>query len=211
MDSTDRPGQLRRSLRSAVARHASRRQKGERAAQRLLFFFAVCSSGHRLCEWFGLADPSSAVVGLVVVVVAQVFRGILVNDALKEFKAETHILRRLRHPNVILFMGTCTQKREMCIVTGTTLSPPSPIGPSVDLTTAASLCRVRVRLRLPEFMSRGSLNLLLKDESVELGWDLIVKIVRVTFAFLFSCTFLHILAAAAAHHHTHTTPVAIYI
>jgi serine/threonine protein kinase len=66
----------------------------------------------------------------VVVVVVQVFRGILENDALKEFKAETHILRRLRHPNVILFMGTCTQKREMCIVTGTT----STLLPSITAT-----------------------------------------------------------------------------
>src|SRR5262249_35441488 len=47
----------------------------------------------------------------------KVFRGLLHGDSLKEFKSETHFLRQLRHPNVILFMGTCRQKGEMCIVT----------------------------------------------------------------------------------------------
>jgi hypothetical protein len=105
----------------------------------------------------------------------QVFRGILENDLLKEFKAETHILRRLRHPNVILFMGTCTQKREMCIVTGT---PRSPSLAWLVVGRSHTAVRGGGRTHHTEFMSRGSLNNLLKDETVELGWELIIKIVR---------------------------------
>lgn len=72
--------------------------------------------------------------------------GMLHSDSLKEFKAETHILRRLRHPNVVLFMGTCTiNKNEMCIVT--------------------------------EFMARGSLHDVLVNLSIDLNWDLILKMV----------------------------------
>ncbi len=50
-------------------------------------------------------------------------RGILHSDLVKEFRSETHFLRRMRHPNVILFMGTCTniKKNDLCIVTGTVL------------------------------------------------------------------------------------------
>ena len=75
------------------------------------------------------------------------FVGMLHSDSLKEFKAETTILRRLRHPNVVLFMGTCTMgRKEMCIVT--------------------------------EFMARGSLHEVLVDDKVDLGWDLLLKMVQ---------------------------------
>jgi len=71
----------------------------------------------------------------------------LQESLLKEFKAETTILRRLRHPNVVLFMGTCTMgRKEMCIVT--------------------------------EFMARGSLHEVLVDDKVDLGWDLLLKMVQ---------------------------------
>ena len=75
------------------------------------------------------------------------FVGMLQESLLKEFKAETTILRRLRHPNVVLFMGTCTMgRKEMCIVT--------------------------------EFMARGSLHEVLVDDKVDLGWDLLLKMVQ---------------------------------
>ncbi|KAK9814388.1 hypothetical protein WJX72_005059 [[Myrmecia] bisecta] len=34
-----------------------------------------------------------------------------------EFKAEVAIMKRLKHPNVVLFMGACTQPPNLCIVT----------------------------------------------------------------------------------------------
>jgi len=38
-------------------------------------------------------------------------------DVLSEFKNEVAILGRLRHPNVMLFMGACTDSQNLCIVT----------------------------------------------------------------------------------------------
>eukprot|EP01087_Luapelamoeba_hula_P007953 TRINITY_DN1967_c0_g1_i1.p1 TRINITY_DN1967_c0_g1~~TRINITY_DN1967_c0_g1_i1.p1 ORF type:complete len:883 (+),score=141.90 TRINITY_DN1967_c0_g1_i1:59-2707(+) len=78
------------------------------------------------------------------VAVKKVFRGMLTGDSLKEFKTETQILRRLRHPNVVLFMGTCkTEIGELCIVT--------------------------------EFMPRGNLHDVLATETIEISWDLTLK------------------------------------
>eukprot|EP01090_Pellita_catalonica_P004230 TRINITY_DN14069_c0_g1_i1.p1 TRINITY_DN14069_c0_g1~~TRINITY_DN14069_c0_g1_i1.p1 ORF type:complete len:474 (-),score=88.31 TRINITY_DN14069_c0_g1_i1:27-1448(-) len=37
--------------------------------------------------------------------------------ALQDFKKEVEIMSQLNHPNVVLFMGACTQKGKMCIVT----------------------------------------------------------------------------------------------
>ena len=36
---------------------------------------------------------------------------------LQEFKAEVGIMKRLKHPNVVLFMGACTQPPNLSIVT----------------------------------------------------------------------------------------------
>ena len=35
----------------------------------------------------------------------------------QEFKAEVSIMKRLKHPNVVLFMGACTQPPNLSIVT----------------------------------------------------------------------------------------------
>ncbi|KAL6062440.1 putative serine/threonine-protein kinase drkA, variant 2 [Balamuthia mandrillaris] len=78
------------------------------------------------------------------VAVKKIFRTLIHSDSFNEFKAEALILRNLRHPNVVLFMGTCTRRDEMSIIT--------------------------------EFMSRGNLRDVLNDESVDLSWELILKI-----------------------------------
>ena len=36
---------------------------------------------------------------------------------MQEFKAEVSIMKRLKHPNVVLFMGACTQPPNLSIVT----------------------------------------------------------------------------------------------
>jgi len=38
-------------------------------------------------------------------------------DTLEQFKNEIAILGKLRHPNVVLFMGACTEKDNLCIIT----------------------------------------------------------------------------------------------
>jgi len=38
-------------------------------------------------------------------------------EALSDFKKEIAILGKLRHPNVILFMGACTKSNQLCIIT----------------------------------------------------------------------------------------------
>eukprot|EP01113_Clastostelium_recurvatum_P037621 TRINITY_DN5522_c0_g1_i1.p1 TRINITY_DN5522_c0_g1~~TRINITY_DN5522_c0_g1_i1.p1 ORF type:complete len:888 (-),score=262.81 TRINITY_DN5522_c0_g1_i1:24-2687(-) len=51
------------------------------------------------------------------VAVKKIFRSLLHKDVVHEFQVEAAMLRRLRHPNVVLFMGTATIERDMCIVT----------------------------------------------------------------------------------------------
>ena len=51
------------------------------------------------------------------VAVKKIFRTLLHGSSVKEFQMETEMLRRLRHPCIVLFMGTCSQGREMSIVT----------------------------------------------------------------------------------------------
>lgn len=41
------------------------------------------------------------------VAVKKIFRGILDKDTKQEFIRESEMLRRLRHPQIVLFMGTC--------------------------------------------------------------------------------------------------------
>lgn len=36
---------------------------------------------------------------------------------LQEFKAEVSIMKRLKHPNIVLFMGACTKAPNLSIVT----------------------------------------------------------------------------------------------
>jgi serine/threonine protein kinase len=38
-------------------------------------------------------------------------------EAIEEFKAEVAIMRRLRHPNVVLFMGAVTKPPNLSIIT----------------------------------------------------------------------------------------------
>ena len=38
-------------------------------------------------------------------------------ENLKEFKREVHTLTKLRHPNLVLFMGAACDKTNVCIVT----------------------------------------------------------------------------------------------
>eukprot|EP00026_Physarum_polycephalum_P003037 Phypoly_transcript_03046.p1 GENE.Phypoly_transcript_03046~~Phypoly_transcript_03046.p1 ORF type:complete len:740 (+),score=120.64 Phypoly_transcript_03046:24-2222(+) len=58
------------------------------------------------CEWRGTR-----------VAVKKIFRSLLHADAMREFQAEADILGHLRHPNIVLFMGTCIQEKDMAIVT----------------------------------------------------------------------------------------------
>jgi hypothetical protein len=65
------------------------------------------------------------------VAVKKIFRTLLHGDTAKEFQVESDMLksqnisnfrkfifsRRLRHPNIILLMGTCVQGDSLCIVT----------------------------------------------------------------------------------------------
>jgi serine/threonine protein kinase len=39
------------------------------------------------------------------------------DDAIEDFKAEFNIIRRCRHPNVVLFMGAVTKPPNLSIVT----------------------------------------------------------------------------------------------
>jgi hypothetical protein len=39
------------------------------------------------------------------------------DDAVTEFIAEVNLLRRLRHPNIVMFMGACTKSPNLCLVT----------------------------------------------------------------------------------------------
>src|SRR5690606_28659136 len=75
------------------------------------------------------------------VAVKRIFRSLLHDKALDEFEAETNILKRVRHPNIVLFLGISTSiskngEEEMCLIT--------------------------------EFMSRGSLYHVLKDKNTNL-------------------------------------------
>jgi serine/threonine protein kinase len=69
----------------------------------------------------GTVDSISALFNLIlylfVSTVKKIFRTLLHGDALKEFQVESDMLRRLRHPQIVLFMGTCLQGKDMCIIT----------------------------------------------------------------------------------------------
>nr|GMC59834.1 serine/threonine-protein kinase STY17-like [Ipomoea batatas]GMC67706.1 serine/threonine-protein kinase STY17-like [Ipomoea batatas] len=39
-------------------------------------------------------------------------------DMLKEFSQEVFIMRKIRHKNVVQFIGACTRQPNLCIVTG---------------------------------------------------------------------------------------------
>ena len=51
------------------------------------------------------------------VAVKKIYRSLLHGDSIKEIQMETEILRRLRHPSIVLFMGTSIQGKEMSIIT----------------------------------------------------------------------------------------------
>jgi serine/threonine protein kinase len=51
------------------------------------------------------------------VAVKKIFRTLLHDSVMNEFKAEANILKKLRHPNVVLLLGVCQEGNEMCIVT----------------------------------------------------------------------------------------------
>jgi serine/threonine protein kinase len=64
------------------------------------------------------------------VAVKKIFRALLHGSSMQEFQMESDMLRyvlilqsphlclrRLRHPSIVLWMGTCVQGSEMCIVT----------------------------------------------------------------------------------------------
>lgn len=74
------------------------------------------------------------------VAVKKIYRSLLHEDAIEEFESETNILKTVRHPNVVLFLGVSSNSDssngEMCLIT--------------------------------EFMSRGSLHHVLKDKTVKL-------------------------------------------
>ena len=38
-------------------------------------------------------------------------------DCIQDFKAEVSLMQRLKHPNVVMFMGACTQPPNLSIVT----------------------------------------------------------------------------------------------
>nr|KYP69221.1 Serine/threonine-protein kinase CTR1 [Cajanus cajan] len=39
-------------------------------------------------------------------------------DMLREFAQEVYIMRKIRHKNVVQFIGACTRPPSLCIVTG---------------------------------------------------------------------------------------------
>jgi serine/threonine protein kinase len=51
------------------------------------------------------------------VAVKRIFRTLLHGDEVKEFEAESGMLRKLRHPNIVLFMGTSIENNDMCMFT----------------------------------------------------------------------------------------------
>ena len=52
------------------------------------------------------------------VAVKKIFRTLLHGDTLHEFQVESDMMQRLRHPNIVLFMGTgMISGRDMCIIT----------------------------------------------------------------------------------------------
>jgi len=51
------------------------------------------------------------------VAVKVIYKSLLHKDTKGEFEKETEILKCLRHPNVVLFMGTCTLKGNLSIIT----------------------------------------------------------------------------------------------
>ncbi len=51
------------------------------------------------------------------VAVKRIFRTLLHEDVLLEFKAEANMLKKLRHPNIVMLMGVCMAEEELCLVT----------------------------------------------------------------------------------------------
>ena len=51
------------------------------------------------------------------VAVKKLFKQDLDKETLEDFKKEVEIMSRLRHPNVLLFMGACTTPGDMAVVT----------------------------------------------------------------------------------------------
>lgn len=84
------------------------------------------------------------------VAVKRIFRSLLHEKALDEFEAETNILKRVRHPNIVLFLGISTSQG--------------------NGTTGDELCLVT------EFMSRGSLYHVLMDPSVKMDTYTMINI-----------------------------------
>jgi hypothetical protein len=51
-----------------------------------------------------------------VVAIKEIKREIIEQDKLEEFKNECAVMEVIRHPNIVLFLGTCTKSPNLCIV-----------------------------------------------------------------------------------------------
>jgi len=51
-----------------------------------------------------------------VVAIKEIKKEIIEQDKLEEFKNECAVMEVIRHPNVVLFLGSCTVSPNLCIV-----------------------------------------------------------------------------------------------
>jgi len=65
----------------------------------------------------GCGEVSKAVWRGTEVAVKKLYTQRMKEKDLKEFRAEIQMMSKLRHPNVVLFMGACTNPPNLCIVT----------------------------------------------------------------------------------------------
>jgi ankyrin repeat protein len=65
----------------------------------------------------GCGEVSKAVWRGTEVAVKKLYTQRMKDKDLKEFRAEIQMMSKLRHPNVVLFMGACTNPPNLCIVT----------------------------------------------------------------------------------------------
>eukprot|EP00742_Colponemidia_sp_Colp-10_P006762 GILJ01007247.1.p1 GENE.GILJ01007247.1~~GILJ01007247.1.p1 ORF type:complete len:881 (-),score=84.03 GILJ01007247.1:123-2765(-) len=80
-------------------------------------------------------------------VAAKKMKFAIMDDRLMEdFKSELAVMKPLRHPNIVLFMGACTKGTDICILT--------------------------------ELFARGSLWDVLQKRSINLPWDIRIKMAR---------------------------------
>lgn len=130
------------------------------------------------------------------VAVKKVFRSLIHDSALKEFQAEWNIMKRLRHPNIVLFLGITKSsdgddKGDSNLLPGTSVSPYGAI--SVDGVSNdgqhggnddGAMCRVpnltsssatESLMIVTEFMPLGSLHDVLMDPKTTVDLMAILK------------------------------------